>query len=323
MTTSDPIYGKIEITEPVLLELIATGAMQRLKGIDQNVTANLLPIPWKPFTRFDHCVGVMLLIRKLGGSLEEQIAGLLHDISHTAFSHVMDFVFDQQMTQNFHEEHIERIVKQSAIPEILSRYGFDTDRVINHANFSILEQELPALCADRVDYAVKTFYSGGQDAANLKKFVTDLTVTENQITFRHSQIALEFARQFLATDLAIWGGSAACNIAYHLFSIIIKKAYQNGEVSFDDFFTTDEEVLGKLGPESKKEVEKLRLLKFIEVAPSEPYDYHVNGKIRYVDPPVKTKHGLKKLSEIDENFHSEMKAFLAKRKQGNYVKIIS
>ena len=39
----------------------------------------------------------MLLIKKLGGSVEEQIAGLLHDVSHTAFSHVIDYVFDNKM----------------------------------------------------------------------------------------------------------------------------------------------------------------------------------------------------------------------------------
>jgi len=52
-----------------------------------------------PTTRFDHSVGVMLLIRKLGAGsspasalLKEQVAALLHDVSHTAFSHVIDYV---------------------------------------------------------------------------------------------------------------------------------------------------------------------------------------------------------------------------------------
>lgn len=36
----------------------------------------------------------MLLNRQLDASMEEQIVALLHDVSHTAFSHVIDYVFD-------------------------------------------------------------------------------------------------------------------------------------------------------------------------------------------------------------------------------------
>ena len=35
MTISDPIYGDIEIAEPVLLELIDPPAMQRIRGVEE------------------------------------------------------------------------------------------------------------------------------------------------------------------------------------------------------------------------------------------------------------------------------------------------
>lgn len=65
--------------------------MQRLKGISQ------FRIPDKyyfkdNYSRFEHSIGVMVLLGKLGASQEEQIAGLLHDVSHKAFSHVYDWV---------------------------------------------------------------------------------------------------------------------------------------------------------------------------------------------------------------------------------------
>lgn len=323
MEINDPIYGDTEITEPVLEELIATPAMQRLKGVDQNVTAKLIPVPWKPFTRFDHCVGVMLLIKHLGGDLEEQVAGLLHDVSHTAFSHVIDFVFNQTMTQGFHEEHLERIVKQSQIPEILAHHGFDTERIINHKNFSILEQALPALCADRIDYALKTFYAIGLPRSELHPLFQNLTVFDRKIAFTDQHLAQKFADTFLRADREVWGGSAVCNLSYHLFARVLKRAYENGEVTFDDFFTTDREVLEKLSPDSQQAVEQLRHLKFIEVTPADQHDYHVNGKIRYVDPPVLVSGQIKILSEINPDFKSALEQFLARRRQGNYVKILS
>jgi len=35
MRYKDPIYGEVEITEPVIVELINSPSLQRLKGIDQ------------------------------------------------------------------------------------------------------------------------------------------------------------------------------------------------------------------------------------------------------------------------------------------------
>jgi HD superfamily phosphohydrolase len=44
----------------------------------------------------------MLLIWRLGGSLREQLAGLLHDVSHAAFSHLIDHVLDVA-EEDYHE----------------------------------------------------------------------------------------------------------------------------------------------------------------------------------------------------------------------------
>ncbi len=323
MVIPDPIYGQIKITEPVLAELIQSSAMQRLKGVDQNVTVNLIPVPWKPFSRFDHSVGVMHLIKLLGGNLEEQTAGLLHDISHTAFSHAVDFVFDQAMTQEFHEEHLVRIITRSDIPAILHTYNFDVQRITNHHNFSILEQELPALCADRIDYALKTFYSNDLiPVGQIKQFLDFLKIHADRIVFDHLESAKTFSLLFMKAENLVWGGSARANLAYHFFSQTAKSAYQRGIVTLDDFFTTDKKFLNKLDDIAKTELLKLRQIKFIEVEPGQPYDLNIKAKIRYVDPPVLTGSRLANLSEIDKDFQAQLTHFLERRKAGNYVKIL-
>lgn len=58
-------------------------------------------------------MGVMLLIKKLNGSIEEQIAGWIHDISHTAFSHLIDYVFDSE-GEDHHEHRFEEVLKIDA-----------------------------------------------------------------------------------------------------------------------------------------------------------------------------------------------------------------
>ena len=93
MKINDLVYGEEEIGEQVLIELINSSAIQRLKEISQFG----LPEEYhhrKVFSRYAHSVGVLILLRRLGADLDEQIAGLLHDVSHTAFSHVIDWVLE-------------------------------------------------------------------------------------------------------------------------------------------------------------------------------------------------------------------------------------
>jgi len=153
MIINDRIYGSIEITEPVLIELINSKPLQRLKGINQ-AGASKYVLPEKILTRYEHSVGVMVLLRKLGASLEEQIAGLMHDIPHTAFSHVIDFVF-QDENHEFHEKFHASIIKNSEIPAILKKHGFSLKRLLDEHNFKLLERKIPGLCADRIDYTLR------------------------------------------------------------------------------------------------------------------------------------------------------------------------
>ena len=58
MRYDDPIYGPESISEPVLLDLLDSAALQRLHGVLQHGVTALLGVT-KPVTRFEHSVGVM------------------------------------------------------------------------------------------------------------------------------------------------------------------------------------------------------------------------------------------------------------------------
>src|SRR3954454_25011950 len=102
MHWNDRVYGEVTIDDPRLLALIACPTFQRLKGIRQ-AGPSAFAFPFKTVTRYEHSLGVYLLLRTLGADLREQVAGLLHDLSHTAFSHAVDFVFAPE-EQNYHEQ---------------------------------------------------------------------------------------------------------------------------------------------------------------------------------------------------------------------------
>lgn len=92
---NDILYGNF-IVEPVLEALINSKAVQRLKNVHMAGPAYLTNSLWNE-TRYEHSIGVMLLVRKLGGSIEEQAAALLHDVSHT-----VDVALSNK-DENYHE----------------------------------------------------------------------------------------------------------------------------------------------------------------------------------------------------------------------------
>ncbi|PYF71624.1 HD domain-containing protein [Pedobacter nutrimenti] len=148
---SDIIYGTFELPA-IFRELLNNKSLLRLRNVHQS-GAIFLVNPDISHSRMEHSIGVMLLIRILGGSELEQIAGLLHDVSHTAFSHVGDYVFGNQ-EEDYHEKVFEPVLLHSDIPEILERFDYSIDQILR-TDFSILEQPLPYLCADRIDYTLR------------------------------------------------------------------------------------------------------------------------------------------------------------------------
>ncbi len=71
-------------------------------------------------------------MRIKGASLDEQIAGLLHDVSHTVFSHVGDFVFNFESKKDAYQDSChEWFLKKYGIEEILSKHGFTVDQVLH------------------------------------------------------------------------------------------------------------------------------------------------------------------------------------------------
>src|SRR6056297_2651843 len=81
MKIKDRVYGVEEINEPVLIDIINSSEMERLKNVSQ------LGLPEeyynrKVFSREEHSLGVLVNLRRIGANLKEQIAGSIHDINH-------------------------------------------------------------------------------------------------------------------------------------------------------------------------------------------------------------------------------------------------
>ncbi|MDM8364076.1 HD domain-containing protein [Bacillus thuringiensis] len=323
MIISDVLYGKFEV-DAVLEELFLSKPMQRLKGIHQAGASYLMNEKWN-VTRFEHSVGVMLLVKKLGGSVEEQIAGLLHDVSHTAFSHVIDYVFDNE-DESYHEEIFSSVVNNSEIPAILARHGYNyEDILLDDSKWTLLERSAPELCADRVDYTLRDMYTYGYiSLEEVHSFLEDVIEVEGKMVLQNIEIAEWFTEtyykeviDFFMEPMNIYGND--------MLAKTLKVALHKRIIHADDFLLEDEELISKLQQCNDPEVEALLSKVHPNVKVKEDrndYDLHQKNKVRLIDPPLLREEEVIPASVVSENIRQMRDIAYEKAVRGMYVKLL-
>ncbi|MFB6265532.1 MAG: HD domain-containing protein [Candidatus Nanohaloarchaea archaeon] len=282
MKVEDPVYGSYTVEEDVLEELVGSDPVQRLKHVSQAGPPEYF-LDKPSITRFEHSLGVMHLLEEFGAPLEEQVAGLLHDTPHTAFSHAVDFVFETE-DHEYHEDFLEEVVMDSDIPRILERHGFDTGYILDEDNFPLLERDLPDLCADRIDYFLREAEIGqGWDAGRfLDHLDGDRYVLDDRDTGE------EYALKYIEADENAWANPEEVAV-FHLFARSLRRALEEEVLEEKDLFGTDEQVYRRMkGSGSERVLEPLERLEngFKAVIDGENPDFVEETKVRYVDPVV-------------------------------------
>jgi len=284
MIISDSVYGKIEFSEAIE-KIILTKPLQRLKQIRQN-GAVFLAYPNISTSRFEHSLGVCHLIGILGGSQKEQIAGLLHDLSHTAFSHVIDYVLEDN-NENFHEHHKLRFLSDSEVADILRSLKLAPEEFLEDRRFSLLETELPKLCADRIDYTLRDLIVWGKvSQLEARAFIDSLKVVDGTIAinslaqgywFRNNY---EYLNQYFFRDPK----NAVANSA---FSKLLQEALKIKVLQLEDFFQNDDFIIERINshPVLKKRLKSIEI-ELKELEEGQDITGVVKFKLRKVDPLI-------------------------------------
>lgn len=323
----DPVYGQMAFTEPLLVDLYRTAAVQRLAAIYQGgITAFIRSE--RQTTRLEHSRGVAALLRRLGADPLEQAAGLVHDVPHTAFSHVVDFVFPNA-EHTYHEDHRERTIRRSDLPGVMARHGVDWQIVTDAERFSLLEQPLPALCADRLDYFLR---DGIVDVGTFSKeagerLVRHLRVHAGEIVVDDATIARWLGDRFIELDDVCW-----CSVQevgwYAVMAEALRSAIAHEVISEADFAGTDRDLLAQLTQAGVPEIEHwLGLLRrdvdFVRVGDSASYDIVALPKVRAIDPPVLLNGRPERLSQIDAEFARHRSDYIASKAGVWHLKIVA
>lgn len=325
--TLSTIHGSTIVGDPLLIELIESPLMQRLHHIHQyGVDEYLRPQRPYAYTRYDHSIGVYQLVHQHGGSRQEQVAALLHDASHTVFSHTLDMLFVGRMDGEAYQDlNHEKFLIEFGVGDILKKYGLTVQEILpDQAHFRRLEQSSPDLCADRIEYII---HHGDLEDTLTRQEISQihqhLHFKEENWYFDDVELAEKYARISLSGTRTSWGAPHNFFNA-KLISKAIKILWIEGKISSEDvhFSLTDRDMWELLSKSDHPEVQKLmEYAKNLEDYYTLTDDFPdkdlaikvLKTKFRGVDPLVLIEGKLRRLTSLSSSYqqdYRETKSFI-------------
>jgi uncharacterized protein len=294
---TDDVYGYTQISSDLLEELILSSAVQRLKGVSQAGAPSLMR-PGRTVTRYEHSIGVMVLTRRLGGTEIEQAAGLLQDVSHTAFSHTIDYVFDNR-NEGFHEQIFSSVIDSSDLPYILGEHNLTWQEVFRPENLIRVDVPAPFLCADRIDYTLRDLLRFNHiSQGQIRVFLDALAFVDSTLVLTDVDQASAFVSWYRYLVGQVYMNPLDLFVHDEL-ARIFKASIEEGVLTERDFQKTDSVVLAKIkkSDEQRAALRNLQGIKAVHIGPGLGAR-RVYSKGRVIDPPILIDGQIVSFSEV-------------------------
>ena len=232
--------------------------LQRLKNVGLLCGTDWTPLYKNRFyySRFDHSVGVALIIWHFTHDKAQTISGLLHDVSTPVFSHVSDFRKGDALTQTETEGSNESIIRSDkGLAALLEQDGLTVEQVEDYHKYPIADNEIPQLSSDRLEYMFPSGMAldGSWDLPSVKRAYEDLEVLRNEeglpeLGFKTLEIAEDYTRRFCMIGHILQLNEN--KLTLHMLGQIMNLAVQVGILAENDFMTKSEaEIIGILDKE--------------------------------------------------------------------------
>lgn len=322
-----------------LKKYIELPIMQRLSGIGLLCGTDWTSLYKNRFfySRLDHSVGVALIIWNFTKDKTQTIAGLLHDVSTTVFSHVSDFRKGDALTQTSTEEPTTKmILSDSALCKLLESDGIEPKDVVDYHIYPIADNEIPSLSADRLEYMYPSGLAldGSWTFEEIAKTYNDLTILKNEenkeeLGFKTIEMAELYCKKFCMIGHILQLNEN--KLSLQLLSQIMSKAVELDVLQEEDFMTLSEsKIIEKIESFISKKTLSLEEQKFATMyntfrkmtkvehtnqkLPEDKY-FCVSLKVkqRYINPLVKVgtnAQQAKRLSEVSDFANKLIKDFL-------------
>lgn len=322
-----------------LKKYIELPIMQRLSGIGLLCGTDWTSLYKNRFfySRLDHSVGVALIIWNFTKDKTQTIAGLLHDVSTTVFSHVSDFRKGDALTQTSTEEPTTKmILSDSALCKLLESDGIEPKDVVDYHIYPIADNEIPSLSADRLEYMYPSGLAldGSWTFEEIAKTYNDLIILKNEenkeeLGFKTIEMAELYCKKFCMIGHILQLNEN--KLSLQLLSQIMSKAVELDVLQEEDFMTLSEsKIIEKIESFISKKTLSVEEQKFAtmyntfrkmikvehtnqKLPEDEYFCVSLKVKQRYINPLVKVgtnSQQAKRLSEVSDFANKLIKDFL-------------
>lgn len=305
-----------------LQEILKTPPMQRLKDIGVECGCRYTGFPvfskYTMYSRFDHSLGVAMILWHFTKDKKQTLSGLFHDIATPAFSHTIDFLHGDHIKQEYTEAKTRSIIENSPdIQKFLKTQNICVDEICDPAAYPLADNSLPHICADRLDVTFgNLLHYQIADINLLKTYYHDLTVLKNEknepeIGFIHTTYAITFARLSMQPyNIYI---SNETRWSMQAIALVLRRGLDTGVLTQQDLWTTEPEVIEKLqkNPDCARRLKEIASTKTLKVTkkPINAKSMQIPSKKRYIDPLTSSG---SRVSELDGLFAKQKENLLNK-----------
>lgn len=310
-----------------IIELSKIPELQRIAMISKNRGVELSKFnvfPYK-YSRLDHSFGVALILDSFHQEKKYLIEAMLHEIAMPSFSYSVGYLKSYFKLKDFLTPSIfDSIVASDMLFENFFKGELSIHDVCNYQKYALGFAEFPSLSADNLEYILHTaYFTKICDLEEIKELYYDLSIGPNEngeeeICFSDMMMANKFCK--LSMEIGKKVRSYEAKITMQLIADVLMLMIRREEIKLEDLFKFSDKTLMEIGKNSSdkrirdgwQQIENLNkvYIKFNPLENSDKYCVKVNGESFYIDPLVKTKAGVFRLSVLDKGIEKEIDTYL-------------
>ena len=311
----------------MIIELSNVPELQRISQISKNRGVELSSFNVFPYnySRLDHAFGTALILDSFSQNKKHIIEAMLHEIAAPSFDFSVEYLRSYFKMKDFLTPSIfDAIVGSDNLFEKFFKGDLSINDICNYQKYALGFAKFPRLSADNLEYILNTaFFTKICDNDEIRELYYDLSIGpneegEDEFCFSDISIANKFCK--LSMEIGKKARSYEAKITMQLIADVLMLMIRREEIKLEDLFKYSDKTLIEIGKNSSdkrirdgwKEIESLNkvYIKFNPLENSDKYCVKVSGDSLYIDPLVKTKAGIFRLSKLDQNIEREIETYL-------------